>query len=154
MPMDTTRVSAAAFSATLALAACGGGSSSGSPDTTPPTQPAAANTAPGITVVSAWQAAATIAAPPDDLVILDVRTPEEFTQGHIEGAVMIDFYEADFTDQLARLDPDIPYVLYCRSGSRSGQTTAIMDELGFTSVQDVDGGVLAWGSAGLPLITK
>jgi phage shock protein E len=147
-----TRVFAAAFSAALIVAACGGGSNGGSSGTTTP--PSQSVPAAGITLVSADQASATIATPPEDLVILDVRTPEEFAEGHIAGAVMINFYEADFADQLAGLDPDVPYVLYCRSGNRSGQTTAIMDELGFTSVQDVDGGAIAWGSAGLPLITK
>ena len=87
-----------------------------------------------------------------DLVILDVRTPEEFAEGHIDDAIMIDFYNDDFADQLAGLDPEVPYVLYCRSGNRSGQTLAIMEQLGFTSVQDVDGGAIAWQEAGLPLV--
>jgi phage shock protein E len=153
--MTMTRVSAAAFATALALSACGGDSSTSSSNTTTPETPATADkAADGITLVSAGAAAATIAAPPDDLVILDVRTPEEFADGHIDGAVMIDFYEADFVDQLAELDPDVPYVLYCRSGNRSGQTTAIMEELGFESVQDVDGGVLAWEAEGLPLVTE
>jgi 3-mercaptopyruvate sulfurtransferase SseA len=67
---------------------------------------------------------------------------------------MIDFYRNDFANQLAELDPDVPYELSCRSGSRSGQTTAIMEELGFQLVQDVDGGSLAWQAAGLPLVTE
>ncbi len=102
--------------------------------------------------VSPEAAASTISAPPDDLVILDVRTPEEFAEGHIDGAVMIDFYRDDFADELAKLDPDVPYVLYCRSGNRSGQTAALMEQLDFASVQDVDGGILAWQQAGLPLV--
>lgn len=107
----------------------------------------------GIRLVQPEEAAATIATPPDDLVILDVRTPEEFAEGHVNGAVMIDFYRPDFADELAKLDPDVPYVLYCRSGNRSGQTRAMMTELGFNAVDDVDGGVIAWQDAGLPLVT-
>ena len=88
----------------------------------------------GIRLVSADEGASLLADPPDDLVVLDVRTPDEFAAGHIDGAIMIDFYEADFATQLADLDPDVPYLLYCRSGNRSGQTTAILDQLGFLSL--------------------
>ncbi|MEO0493773.1 MAG: rhodanese-like domain-containing protein [Actinomycetota bacterium] len=108
---------------------------------------------PGIRLVDAADGAATLADPPDDLVILDVRTPDEFAEGHIDGAIMIDFYEADFSARLTELDPDVPYLIYCRSGNRSGQTRAILADLGFSDVADVDGGVLAWADAGLPLVT-
>lgn len=105
----------------------------------------------GIRRVAVEEGAQIQADPPDGLIVLDVRTPEEFAEGHLEDAVMIDFYDPDFADQLADLDPDRPYLLYCRSGNRSGQTTAIMDQLGFTNVADIDGGIVAWGEAGLPL---
>ena len=94
-------------------------------------------------------AAAIAAASPADLRVLDVRTPEEFADGHLEGAVLVDFYDADFADQLAALDPDVPYLLYCRSGNRSGETLGVMEQLGFTSVANVDGGIIAWADAGL-----
>lgn len=87
-----------------------------------------------------------------DIVVLDVRTPDEFADGHLEGARMIDFYSPDFADQLAELDPEASYLLYCRSGNRSGRTTEIMADLGFTDVADVDGGILAWTAAGLPVV--
>ena len=103
-------------------------------------------------LVSVQEGAEIQAKPPSDLVILDVRTPEEFAEGHLEGAVMIDFYDLDFADQLAELDPDVPYLLYCRSGNRSGQTLALMEELGFTDVADVDGGINQWQAAGLPVV--
>lgn len=103
-------------------------------------------------LVSVQEGAEIQAEPPSDLVILDVRTPEEFAEGHLEGAVMIDFYDLDFADQLAELDPDVPYLLYCRSGNRSGQTLALMEELGFTDVADVDGGINQWQAAGLPVV--
>jgi phage shock protein E len=150
--MKIARASALAAVVALTVSACGGSSTDSVSDT--PEASAPASVAAGITLVSVDDAAATIAAAPDDLVILDVRTPEEFNEGHIDGAVMIDFYRDDFSAQLAELDPDVPYVLYCRSGNRSGQTTAIMEELGFQSVQDVDGGSLAWQAAGLPLVTE
>jgi phage shock protein E len=106
----------------------------------------------GIRVVAPEQAAQTIADPPDDLVILDVRTQDEFDEGHIDGAVLLDFYRDDFADRLAALDPTVPYVLYCRSGNRSGQARAIMDDLGFRAVEDIDGGIVGWQSAGLPVV--
>ncbi len=64
---------------------------------------------------------------------------------------MIDFYEPGFADEIAALDPEGEYLLYCRSGNRSGQTAALMAELGFEQVWDLDGGVIAYGAAGLDL---
>ena len=58
--------------------------------------------------------------------LLDVRTPEEFAAGHLAGAENIDFYAADFADQIDALDQGEQYVVYCRSGNRSGQATALM----------------------------
>ncbi len=107
----------------------------------------------GVRVVSPNTAAEIHENPPEGLVVLDVRTPEEFAEGHLDGAIMIDFYGADFTDRLAELDRDRPYLLYCRSGNRSSQARQIMIDLGFTDVADIDGGILAWTQAGLPLTT-
>ncbi len=107
----------------------------------------------GIGSVSADEAAALLANAPDDLVVLDVRTPEEFAEGHIDGAILVDFYDPDFADQLAALDPSVPYVVYCRSGNRSGETMTLLDDLGFESAVDVDGGIVAWSAAGLPTTT-
>ena len=87
----------------------------------------------------------------DSITVIDVRTPEEYADGHIEGATLIDFYEPTFAEQLAELERDGTYLLYCRSGNRSGQAASIMDELGFDQVYDMRGGVVAYGSAGLPL---
>ncbi|MEM8904749.1 MAG: rhodanese-like domain-containing protein [Actinomycetota bacterium] len=129
---------------TLVLVACGGDSSS---------DDAAPADAPGLRLVSPDEGEVIRADPPEGLVVLDVRTPEEFAEGHLEDAVMLDFYEEDFAAQLAELDPDAPYLLYCRSGNRSGQTVELMRELGFTDVADVDGGILAWDEAGLPIVT-
>lgn len=87
----------------------------------------------------------------DDVTVLDVRTPEEFADGHIDGAVLIDFYADDFADQVAALDPSAEYVVYCRSGNRSGQAVGLMRQLGFDQVYDMDGGVIAYAQEGLPL---
>ena len=144
------RLAALALIASLALATgCSGGATTDTAEAAPPAADAA--DAAGIRLVTAQEGAAIQADPPEGLVVLDVRTPEEFAEGHLEGAVMIDFYRDDFADQLAELDPDVPYLLYCRSGNRSGQTTAIMGQLGFTDVADVDGGIVSWAQSGLPI---
>ncbi len=108
---------------------------------------------PGIRLVSASEGAEIQSDPPADLVVLDVRTPEEFSEGHLEDAVMIDFYRDDFADELAELDPNVPYLLYCRSGNRSGQTAELMKDLGFTDVADIDGGIVSWTDSNLPTVT-
>jgi phage shock protein E len=107
---------------------------------------------PAVTLASVAEAASIQANPPADLVILDVRTQAEFDQGHLEGAVVIDFYAADFAEQLSQLDPSVPYLVYCQSGNRSGQATSLMADLGFANVTDVDGGIAAWGQAELPIV--
>lgn len=88
---------------------------------------------------------------PDGLVILDVRTPEEFSAGRIPGAANIDYYATDFREQLDDLDKNVPYALYCRSGNRSGDTLGLMEELGFTDVSELSGGLVTWAEAGYPL---
>lgn len=87
----------------------------------------------------------------DGFVLLDVRTPQEYAEGHIAGSDNIDFYEGAFAANIAELDRDASYVVYCRSGNRSGQTIELMQELGFTNVTDISGGIVAWQESGLPV---
>lgn len=86
-----------------------------------------------------------------DFLILDVRTPGEFRQGHIEGAVLLDYYEPDFRERFAALDRTATIFTYCRSGNRSSHVLALADELGFRRVFDLRGGIVAWKREGLPL---
>jgi phage shock protein E len=87
-----------------------------------------------------------------DVIILDVRTPEEFASGHIEGALNINFNSGDFANEITRLNPSETYAIYCRSGNRSGQAASIMHKAGFHDVSNLDGGVIDWTNAGLPLV--
>jgi rhodanese-related sulfurtransferase len=98
------------------------------------------------------ESAATIIADDSSEVILDIRTPEEFDQGIIEGAVNIDFYETSFADDLDGLDKDAHYVVYCRSGNRSEQAMDTFADLGFTNVTEIDGGIANWYETGLPVV--
>lgn len=107
----------------------------------------------GVRVVPAEEAAELLTADPAPAVI-DVRTPEEFAEGHLDGAVLIDINSPDFEQRIAELDRDQPYVLYCRSGNRSAAARAVMADLGFTDVADVEGGIAAWIAAGLPVVTR
>ena len=86
-----------------------------------------------------------------DFVILDVRTPGEFRQGFIEGAVLMNYYDTDFRQRFASLDRKATIFMYCRSGNRSSSVLALADELGFERVYDLRGGILAWKRAGLPI---
>ncbi len=79
--------------------------------------------------------------------LIDVRTPEEFQEGHIEGAKNINYYLDDFTTQLEQLDKTKAVFVYCKSGGRSGKSFKQLQELGFSSVYDLKGGYTAWAKA-------
>lgn len=89
-----------------------------------------------------------------DLLILDVRTDPEVAEGMIEGAVQEDFRSPQFQENLKRYAMDKPVLLYCRSGGRSGNAAKMMENMGFTEIYDLAGGILAWKEAGLPLVQK
>ncbi|MFT7057126.1 MAG: rhodanese-related sulfurtransferase [Roseivirga sp.] len=78
------------------------------------------------------------------LQLIDVRTPQEFEAGHILNAVMIDFKAADFRTQVKNLKKRKPIAVYCKSGNRSGQAFAILQEMGFRKIYDLEGGITAW----------
>ena len=81
-------------------------------------------------------------------LLLDIRRPEEVEPGHIAGTVMLDDYSETFRDELALLDREKTYLIDCRTGNRTGKTMTIMDELGFETVYDLEGGITAWAAAG------
>jgi rhodanese-related sulfurtransferase len=85
-------------------------------------------------------------------VILDVRTPAEFSQGYIENAKNIDFYANTFRNQLDKLDKQKTYLVYCRSGNRSGKTLRMMEQSGFEKVYNLTGGIGQWSRQRLPLV--
>lgn len=87
-----------------------------------------------------------------NFMILDLRTPEEYAQGHIAKARLINFYDPSFKTQLETMDRNQPYIIYCRSGARSGEAMKVMQEMGFRKVFNIKGGTLAWQAQGYPLV--
>lgn len=81
--------------------------------------------------------------------LVDVRTPEEFDEGHIEGAVNINFYDATFDSDIQKLNMKKTVLVYCRSGGRSANAMNKMASFGFSKVYNLTGGFNGWKDAGL-----
>ncbi len=77
------------------------------------------------------------------ILLIDVRTPEEFNQWHLPGAKNIDYESPDFESKISELDIKTPYAIYCRSGRRSAEALALMGEREFNWVLDLLGGIEA-----------
>lgn len=76
--------------------------------------------------------------------LIDVRTPDEFLENNIEGAQNIDISSNDFEQKVAQLDQNKPIYVYCRKGSRSRKASQKLEDLGFTEIYDLKGGILEW----------
>lgn len=85
-----------------------------------------------------------------DEQLVDVRTPEEFAEGHLIGAQNYDWNNADFAINIGALDKSKPVLVYCRSGNRSKEAADHLRSNGFTAVFELDGGISAWEAAGKP----
>lgn len=92
--------------------------------------------------VSADEFAAAVAG--QDVVVIDVRTAAEHAEGHLPGAVNLDVQGPAFASQVAALDPDVEYAVYCRSGSRSRAAMDAMGEAGIARTVGLEGGITAW----------
>lgn len=86
-------------------------------------------------------------------VLLDVRTPGEYSGGHLQNALNIDWNSDSFDQQISSLDKSKPVLVYCRSGSRSAAAASRMRSAGFKEVYELQGGIMKWTSAGLPVTT-
>ena len=81
----------------------------------------------------------------DNAVILDVRTPEEMEEGYIPDAINIDIYLGqEFLDEIEKLDNSKNYYVYCRSGNRSRQACALMNNMGIPNAFNLEGGIIEW----------
>ena len=122
-----------ALVAVFAVAACDSGDSSD---------------APGAYTVSAAEAVELIES--GERMIIDVRSPAEYAEAHIAGAVNINVEGADFDTRIEELDPDEPYLVYCRSGNRSAQAAERMESIGIKDIADA-GGLADLARAGAPV---
>lgn len=83
----------------------------------------------------------------DDAILIDVRTPKEFEDEHLEGAINVDYLGCDFWEHLEQLDPDATYFVYCRTERRSIRACTLMKNGGFKNVFNMEGGITAWKAA-------
>ena len=88
-----------------------------------------------------------------DIILLDVRTPEEYAEGHLANSINLDFRSTNFETRIDSLDKTKTYEIYCHSGKRSSNSVKLMREKGFKDVHDLKGGILEWQAKGLP-VTK
>jgi len=80
----------------------------------------------------------------ENSIIIDVRTLEEYNEGHIEGAINIDIFSPHFEKEVMALNKDMKYYVVCRSGGRSSSAASALDSLGFSKVTNMMGGMMSW----------
>ena len=88
-----------------------------------------------------------------NVVVLDVRTPDEYKAGHIAGAVNANFNGDKFAEQAGKLDKSKTVIVHCQGGGRSTRSLETLKKLGFKSIVHLDGGIAGWQNANLP-VTK
>jgi rhodanese-related sulfurtransferase len=86
----------------------------------------------------------------ENVQLVDVRTPEEFAEGHLEGALNINIGDTNFITEAEKLNLDKPIYIYCRSGKRSAKAALVLKDVGFKEIYDMDGGYLHWTEAATP----
>lgn len=87
-----------------------------------------------------------------DFIIIDVRTPDEYAQGHLENATVIDYRSENFTIEISKLDRFKKYLIYCRTGGRSAGARDQMAALGFKDISNILGGITDWINQGFSVI--
>ena len=84
----------------------------------------------------------------DNEILIDVRTSDEYSIGHLAGATVLDFRAADFRQRASRLDHHRPVMIYCAAGGRSSAAVNVLRELGFTDIYELQGGLTSWVGEG------
>ena len=87
-----------------------------------------------------------------NFAILDIRTPGEFQSGHLQSAILIDFYSQTFVDRLRQLDKGKNFLIYCRTGNRSTKSLEIFKKLKFQKIYHMANGISTWKSGGFPVV--
>ncbi len=86
-----------------------------------------------------------------DFFIIDVRTPGEYKNGHLKGAVNINMFSETFKEDIAKLDTSKIYLIYCKSGFRSSTVVSMMQKLEFAHIYHMAKGINEWNAEGLPV---
>lgn len=86
-----------------------------------------------------------------DLVVLDVRTPEEYEKGHIEDANLLNVKSRDFENELEKMDKNKKYFVYCKAGIRGCKAVELMEKHGYSEVHNIAGGIDKWKAKRLPV---
>jgi phage shock protein E len=140
-------LAAAALALTAPLTACSGSDTEAA--STPVDVAVEAPAAPGRVDAVMFSALVATAG----VTVIDVRTPEEFAQGHIQGAVNYNVGGPDFANQIQGLDPAGIYAVYCQSGNRSQPAVAQMSSGGIDNIYELESGIGGWENAGFPVIS-
>jgi phage shock protein E len=125
----------AVFAGALLVTGCGSSSSASSIQTVDPQAWMQAAAQPGVTMI-------------------DVRTPEEYAAGHVEGAININVEGPTFSSDIGKLDKNGAYALYCHSGRRSALATDQMSQAGFAKITNLKGGIADLQAAGAPIVAS
>mgnify|MGYP001346196775 CR=1 FL=1 len=96
--------------------------------------------------------AATLLTSGEGITVLDVRTPEEFAEGHLRDALNVNFNAADFEERIAKLDPTKPYLVHCAAGGRSEKSMELFQKRKFTKIYHLVDGYNGWIDAGKPVV--
>ena len=137
--MITKKLLIALFGLTFAVSSC-----QNKPSTTTTTNESGVQVTSKVLTVEEYEKA--IANP--DIQLVDVRTPAEFSSGHIDKAININVMDATFTNEISKLDKQKPVYIYCRSGARSQRAAATLMQNGFIQIIDLQGGINSWNAAG------
>jgi rhodanese-related sulfurtransferase len=87
-----------------------------------------------------------------EFTLLDVRTQDEYAQGHLANSTLLDIYSNEFKTKAAKLDKSKPVLVYCASGIRSKKAAVILEELGFKEIYNLSGGFAAWKQMNKPIV--
>jgi rhodanese-related sulfurtransferase len=88
----------------------------------------------------------------EEIILIDVRTPQEFEQGHLENSVNINIADRSFKEEVGKLDRSEPVYVYCKVGGRSAKAASILREMGFEEVYDLEGGIRNWEKSGMKVV--
>lgn len=86
------------------------------------------------------------------IILVDVRTPEEYQQEHIKGGRLMDYYSAEFHALLQTLPKEKPIIFYCRSGRRSSEAMKFLSSIGYSRVFNLIGGIIQWKKDRQPVV--